>query len=105
MSDPGPGDIARLFTREEFRAAMGLLFPDGDEADLLTRLVYESAGVSADLADGSLLALALVSEDAARRVVAYRPSLEEMVRRTRADPEGARASLRPAPPPGPGEAA
>jgi hypothetical protein len=97
MEDSLPKDIRLLFTREEFRQAMGFLFAP-EAADAVTGAAYEPTGIGVALADGSLIALALLSDHAARRVVQYRPELEEMVRRIRADPETARASLQLAPP-------
>ncbi len=94
MADTPPRDVTHLFTREEFRQAMDFLFEE-DEAEQMTRLSYEPEPefIGVDVADGTLLALALLSDDAARRVIAYRPALEPMVRTTRENPKEARANL------------
>lgn len=95
VPDTPPRDLTRLFTREEFRQAMGFLFEE-DEAERMTRFVYEPDPdlLGMGVADGTLLALALLSDDAAEQVIAYRPEMEETVRQIRQDPVAVRASLR-----------
>ena len=83
------------FTRDEMLRAHTLL-GDREHAELIVHAIYdpdeETTGVG--IMDFSLLLLAYLSDDVARRVVAYRPSLRQEVEQVRSDPEGWLESIR-----------
>lgn len=90
------------FTRDEVLRAESLL-GSREHARLIVRAIYdepdaETMGVT--IMPLSLLLLATLSEDVARRVVEYRPALREEVEQVRADPDGWLARLRAANPEG-----
>jgi hypothetical protein len=78
------------FSREEYvRAHQQVISPE--EAEVRARAVYDgdpSEVIGVHVMDGDLLLLAILSEELASRVLAYRPKLSELVDRVRADPEG-----------------
>jgi hypothetical protein len=83
------------FTREEMTRALLLTLPDSAAVSQIVDQIYspdqETTGVA--VTDGTLLVLAALSDDVARRVIAYRPSLTAAVEKIRADPEAFTASL------------
>lgn len=86
------------FTREELVRAQMQVMPR-EEAEAVARAVYDQDApevIGVHVADGNLLLLALLSEDLAARVVAYRPALREMIERFRQDTEAALAEWRTA---------
>ena len=90
------------FTRDEYvRAQMQVRPREGSEA-LAARLFDDPTVIGAQLMDGDLLLLAMLSEELATRVVAFRPSLRTQVERFRLDGERAlvswKAALASAPP-------
>lgn len=96
MSDSAsmPEGVRVPFAREEYERALLLAMPQ-EEATMFVHLVFDNphpAGVN--IMDGDLLLVAALSDDAAARVVKYRPRLAEQVRRIRADPEAFLADVR-----------
>jgi len=87
------------FTREEFKRSLRPIMAD-DEAEFHTRLIYEPdpEAIGIGIADLNLLLLAALSDDVARRVIAYRPELRDVVLRIRENPEAFVAGFRRRPP-------
>jgi hypothetical protein len=83
------------FTRDEYRRALLLIDPP-EVADLLTAALFdqEPSRIGVTIMDGDLLLLTALSDEMALRVVAFRPSLREMVRTVRADPAAFVAEIR-----------
>lgn len=88
MRDTTPGaPVGVPFTRDEYVRAQ-LQVRDRDEAEALARGLFDSPElIGAHPMDGDLLLLALLSEELAARMVAWRPSLRAQVEALRADPQ------------------
>lgn len=87
-----------LFTRDEYVLAHVQVMPR-EEAEARARALYsqdDSEAIGVHVADGDLLLLALLSEELAARVIAYRPTLRTQVERFRANREAALESWRAA---------
>src|SRR4051812_2940146 len=87
MRDTTPGPpIGVPFTRDEYVRAQ-LQVREREEAEALARGLFDSPeSIGAHLMDGDLLLLALLSEDLAARVIAWRPSLSAQVEEWKSDP-------------------
>ena len=77
MSDRIPGVP---FTRAEYVQAQMQVHPPAEAEAHAARLYDAPERIGATLMDGDLLLLALVSDDLAGRVIAFRPSLGATVR-------------------------
>jgi hypothetical protein len=92
MAETLPQDsLAPLpFTREEYVRAH-LQVRSASEAESLASGLFDTQApevIGVHVMDGDLLLLAALSDEIASRVCTYRPSLDTLVRRVRADPEG-----------------
>jgi hypothetical protein len=87
------------FTREEYKRALRQVMPE-NEAEFQTRVIYEPDPevIGFGVADTNLLWLAALSDDVARRVIAYRPQLRDAVLRIRENPESFIAAFHQGPP-------
>lgn len=74
------------FSREELVSALTLMSAEEDALSFVAAMAEHREGVPI-LTDHTLLLLAVLSDDVARRVVAIEPRLIEPVRSIRADPE------------------
>lgn len=83
-----PMPLALPFTPDEMRAALILILPADRVEREVRHLFGPEIGHIVSISDGTLLLLASVSEDAARRVIDYAPRLREKVEEIRADPAG-----------------
>lgn len=87
------------FRRDEYKRALRYMLTE-DDAEFQTRGIYEpdAETIGIGVADMNLLLLAALSDDVARRVIAYRPTLRDAVLWVREDPEAFVAGLRGMPP-------
>ena len=76
------------FTRDEYVRALQLVMAD-EHAESLVRTIYDPdpETTSVEIMDGDLFLLASLSEDLARRVVEFRPTLAAEVRLLRLNPD------------------
>ena len=100
---PPENPVGVPFTRDEYvRAQMQVRSREASEA-LASRLFDAPEVIGAHLMDGDLLLLALLSDELAARVTAWRPSLRAQVEEFRRDPERTleswKAAIRDSPPP------
>ena len=94
MRDPTPGGPTGVpCTREEYVRAQ-LQVRSQQEADALATQLFDSPTlIGAQLMDGDLLLLALLSEELATRVISWRPTLRREIESLRADPQRTQAML------------
>jgi hypothetical protein len=84
---PAGGPVGVPFTRDEYVRAQLQVRPR-EKAEALARGLFDSPElIGAHLMDGDLLLLALLSEELAARVVAWRPSLRAQAEAWRGDPQ------------------
>ena len=83
------------FTRAEYLEAQ-LQVRSRQEAEAVTAGLFDPDPdrIGVTLADGDLLLVALVSDELAKRVIAYRPRLRDLVERFRANRDAVLASWR-----------
>ena len=93
---PPGSPVGVPFTRDEYVRAQMQVRPREESEALAARLFDDPALIGAHLMDGDLLLLAMLSEELAARVVAFRPSLRAQVERFRQDRERALASWKAA---------